>query len=107
LELGGGYEVNRIEFSERQQRATTQLVRLKVQIALNTRVSLNTFAQYDNVDDHARLNGRFRYHFREGTDLWLVYDEGTNTERDILGQPRLPRSSGRTIMLKYTRTFTK
>jgi hypothetical protein len=97
--------VNRIAFDARGQAATTHLARLKAQVALNTRVSFNAFAQYDNVDDHARLNGRFRYNFGEGTDFWLVYDEGMNTERDLLNAPRLPRSSGRTIMVKYSRTL--
>lgn len=106
LELAGTYDVNRIEFSERGQRATAHLVRLKAQIALNTRVSLNLLTQYDNVGDHARLNARFRYNFSEGTDLWLVFDEGMYTERDVLDQPRLPRSSGRTFLVKYTRTLT-
>ncbi|MGQ0764645.1 MAG: DUF5916 domain-containing protein [Gemmatimonadota bacterium] len=106
LELGGGYELNRLEFNDRQQEVTTQLFRLKAAVALNTRISLNTFGQYDNVTDHARLNARFRYHFGEGTDLWLVYDEGLNTERMVAGAPLLPRSSGRTFLVKYTRTLT-
>jgi hypothetical protein len=105
LELAGNYEVNRLDFSERGQRATAHLVRLKAQIALNTRVSLNLLTQYDNVGDHARVNARFRYNFAEGTDLWLVFDEGMYTERDVLDQPRLPRSSGRTLLVKYTRTL--
>jgi hypothetical protein len=105
LELSAGYGVNRIAFDARGQAATTHLARLKAQVALNTRVSFNAFAQYDNVDDYARLNGRFRYNFGEGTDFWLVYDEGMNTERDLLNAPRLPRSAGRTIMVKYTRTL--
>jgi hypothetical protein len=105
VELGGGYEVNRLTFDERDERLTAHLARLKVQLALNTHVFFSTFAQYSNVADLATFNARFRYHFREGTDLWLVYNEGLHTERDVVGQPRLPRSSGRTFMLKYTHTL--
>jgi hypothetical protein len=105
LELGGGYEVNRLTFDERDQHVTAHLARIKVQLALNTHIFFSTLAQYSNVADLATFNARFRYHFREGTDLWLVYNEGLHTERDVLGQPRLPRSSGRTFMLKYTHTF--
>jgi hypothetical protein len=79
--------------------------RLMVQVALNTRVSFNTFAQYSNVADLATFNARFRYHFREGTDLWIVYNDGFNAARDIAGQPRLPLSAGRTLLLKYTHTL--
>lgn len=105
VELSGGYEVNRLAFAERDQRVTAHLGRVKVQLALNTRLFFNTFVQYSNVADLAAFNARFRYHFREGTDLWLVYNEELNTERDIAGQPRLPRSSGRAFMLKYTHTL--
>ncbi len=102
LELGGGYEINRIVFDERDDATTAHLLRLKVQLALNTRVSFNTFAQFSNVADLATFNARFRYNFREGTDLWIVYNEGINTDRDVLDRPRLPLSSGRSIMLKYS-----
>jgi hypothetical protein len=105
LELGAGYEVNRLEFTDRDQAVTTHLAQLRVQTALNTRVSLSALAQYSNVAELGSLNARFRYHFREGTDLWIVYNEGFHTERDLADVPRLPLSSGRTLMVKYTHTF--
>jgi hypothetical protein len=105
LELGGGYEINRLAFSDRDQQTTAHLARLKVQVALNTRLSFNTFAQFSNLADLASFNARFRYHFREGTDLWIVYTEGVNTNREIAGEPNLPASAGRTLMLKYSHTF--
>jgi hypothetical protein len=43
--------------------------------------------------------------FREGTDLWIVWNERINAERDIAGQHRRPASAGRTPTLKYTRTL--
>lgn len=107
LELGGGYEVNRLEFPERDAATTTHLGRLRAQLALNTRVSLSALAQYSNVDDLGSLNARFRYHFREGTDLWVVYNEGWNVDRDPLERPALPGSAGRTLMVKYTHTFVR
>jgi hypothetical protein len=57
------------------------------------------------VTDLAMFNARFRYHFREGTDLWIVYNDGFNAARDIAGQPRLPLSAGRTLLLKHTHTL--
>jgi hypothetical protein len=105
LELGAGYEVNRLEFADRDQSATTHLAQLRVQTALNTQVSLSALAQYSNVAELGSVNARFRYHFREGTDLWIVYNEGFHTERDLVDVPRLPLSSGRTLMVKYTHTF--
>lgn len=102
LEFGAGYEVNRIRFDERNQSTTAHLARLRVQIALNTRLSFNTFTQYSNVADLAAFNARFRYNVREGTDFWIVYNEGLFTERDVIGAPRRPLSSGRTLMVKYS-----
>ena len=74
-------------------------------MALDTRISFSTLAQYSNVADLTTVNARFRYHFREGTDLWVVYNEGLNMDRtgdlDFL-DPRRPLSAGRTLMVKYT-----
>lgn len=105
LELGGGYEINRIVFSARDLATTAHLVRLKLQLALNTKISFNAFGQYSNVADLATFNARVRYNIREGTDLWVVYNEGLNTVRDIAATPRLPLSSGRTLLVKYTHTL--
>lgn len=102
LELGGGYEVNRLNFAERGVGTTVHLARLKVQVALNTRFSLSSLAQYNSAAELTSFNVRFRYHFREGTDLWIVYNEGLNTERNNGLDPRLPLSAGRSAMLKYS-----
>jgi len=105
LELGAGYQVNRLDFSGRDVETTTHLGRLQAQVALNPQVSLSSLVQYSNVSDLAAANVRFRYHFREGTDLWVVYNEGWNTNRDPLEREFLPRTAGRTLMVKYNRTF--
>ena len=75
-------------------------------MALDAHLSLSTFAQYNSLVDQTSINARFRYHIREGTDLWIVYNEGFNFERENGVDPRLPLSSGRTIMVKYSHTFT-
>ena len=105
VELGGGYEVNWLDFSERGERVTTHLARLKTQFALNVHLSLNALVQYNSLTDQTSLNARFRYHFREGTDLWVVYNEGYNHTRENGMDPRLPLSAGRTFMVKYTHTL--
>lgn len=98
LELGGAVELNRLRFPERDASVTAGVARLNARLALNTSVSLSTFAQYSNLGELTLVNARFRYHFREGTDLWIVYNEGVHTS----GDPSLPRSAGRTIMIKYS-----
>lgn len=108
LELGGSYELNIIRFPERNQGVDTHLARFRVRAAANAKVSTVAFIQYNSVADLVGINVRFRYNFKEGNDLWIVYDEGLNTERDSLdvGTPRLPLSNGRSVRIKYTYTWT-
>ena len=105
LELESAYEVNRLDFSNRDVSTTTHLGRLKVKTALNPRVSMSAFGQYNSATARTSMNVRFRYHFREGTDLWIVYNEGLFNERDNGLGPRRPLSSGRAIMVKYSHSF--
>ena len=105
VELQGGWEWNRIEFGDRDQRFTAHLLRLSARMAANTRFSANPFLQYNTLADQLSANVRFRYQFREGQDLWLVWNEGLNMEREVLGVPRLPLENARTLTVKYTHTF--
>jgi hypothetical protein len=105
LELQGRYEINRLRFADRGVATTAHLARLKVQLALDTHLSFSTLAQYSNVAELTTLNARFRYNFSEGTDLWVVYNEGLNMTRANGMDPRLPLSAGRTFMIKYSHAF--
>lgn len=105
LEVIGGWEWNRIRFEERGQEFDSNLLRLTARGAFNTKFSVDAFAQYNSLDDVVSTNTRFRYNFREGQDLWFVWNEGLNLERQILGVPTLPVSDARALTLKYTHTF--
>ncbi len=107
LELEAGYEVNRLDFADRGVGTTAQLGRVRVKAALNPKVSMSTFGQYNSATDLTSLNVRFRYHFREGTDLWIVYNEGLYNDRDNGLGPRRPLSSGRALLVKYSHTFAR
>lgn len=104
LEMSGEYEVNVVRFPERKQGFNAHIIRLRTRAALNTQVSLNAFVQYNSASDRFSTNIRFRYNFREGNDLWLVYNENLNTYRDD-EIPRQLLTRGRTVLLKYTNTF--
>ena len=105
LELGGNYQLNVIRFSERNESLNAHVVAFRVQTALDVHLSFSTLVQYNSTADDVDLNSRLRYNFREGNDLWLVYNEGFNTDRDGLTGPRRPLSQRRTLMVKYTHTF--
>ncbi|MFQ5641173.1 MAG: DUF5916 domain-containing protein [bacterium] len=107
LELSINYEFNRVRFNDRGQGFDAHIARLRVKTALNNHVTLNAFLQFSNISDLVNINARLRYHFSEGNDLWLVYDEGLNTQRNQLDAPRLPISDKRALLLKYTYTFIR
>jgi len=105
LELGADYQYTRLRFPDRDQKADIHLARLRVRSALDARLSGNAFVQYNSTTDRLDLNLRLRYNFAEGTDLWLVYDEGLATDRAFEPGLLRPRSLNRTLLLKYSRTL--
>jgi len=105
FELGGSYQLNQVTFPDRNQHFTAHIGGLRVLYMLNTRFSATAFIQYNSAVDAVITNIRLRYNPREGNDLYLVYNEGLNTNR-FGEEPVLPFTSNRTVMLKYTYTFT-
>ncbi|MFT5142372.1 MAG: hypothetical protein ACI80V_001037 [Rhodothermales bacterium] len=106
LELEATYEYNKVDFADRNQSFDVHVARVRAQVGINTRVSLNGFVQINSSADVVSTNARFRYNFREGNDLWLVYNAGMNLDRRR-EVPFLPAFGGRTILLKYTYTFIR
>ncbi|UCC82618.1 MAG: carbohydrate binding family 9 domain-containing protein [Gemmatimonadota bacterium] len=104
LELSLEYNLDVVRFPDRDQGFDSHLARLRIGSALDTKLSMNAFIQYSNVGDQAAANVRFRYNFAEGNDLWLVYNEGVNLNRDRV-DPALPITDNRTVLIKYTYTF--
>ena len=104
LSLEGTYLFNRISFPERDRRFRSHLARVSIRAALNTAVSLNSLLQYNSAANRVTANTRFRYNFSEGSDLWIVYDEGLNTDL-TRRTPTLPRTDSRSVMVKYTYSF--
>ncbi len=106
LEMGATYQFNRVIFPDWDQDFHVHLARIKAQLGFTTRVSLNSFLQYNTATDAVSANVRFRYNFKEGNDLWVVYNEGRHTDR-FRELPVRPELEGRTVQLKYTYTFIK
>ncbi len=104
LELNLVYTLDVVRFPKRDQGFDSHIVRLRVRTAFNTKCSVNAFLQLSNFSDFAAANIRLRYNFREGHDLWLVYNEGFNLDRNRK-DPALPLTDNRTILLKYTHTL--
>ena len=105
LDISLTYNFDFVNFPERAMRFTNHIAGLKGLLTLSVKTALSAFVQYNTAVDKIMTNIRFRYNPREGNDFYIVYDEGLNTSilREV---PALPRSSGRTILLKYTYTFS-
>lgn len=104
FELGATYQADFVRFPDRDDSVDAHIIRLRTRVALDRKASASAFIQYSNVADLVAANVRLRYNFGERNDLWIVYNEGFNTNRDRL-DPRLPITDNRTILLKYTYTF--
>jgi hypothetical protein len=106
LELGGEYQYNRVGFPERGQALRAQIARVRIRAAASTRLSASAFLQFSTEEKRLDMNLRIRYNPREGTDLYLVYNEGLNTDRRR-EVPVLPLTESRTLLLKYSRSFLR
>jgi hypothetical protein len=104
LGLSGFLQWNKVAFPDRQQKYKAIISRIKASAGLNVKLSADAFIQYNSAANVISSNFRFRYNPREGTDLFLVVNQGNNTNRYRLNQ-ELPAMTGRTILVKYTYTF--
>lgn len=83
--------------------------RVRITTALSRTITGSAYIQHHSADNTLSPNVRIRYNPREGSDLYLVYNEGINTSL-VSGDPllpRLPRSQGRLVQVKYTYTFSR
>jgi len=105
FELAGTYRFDWVKFSERDQGFENHIVGIKALYMINTKISAKVFVQYNTAIDAMLTNFRFRYNPKEGNDLYIVFNEGTNFYPDR-ESPIKPRTGNRTILLKYTYTFS-
>jgi hypothetical protein len=104
IDVGLTYYFDFVSFPDRDAGFTNHIAGFKGLWTFTTKTSLMAFIQYNTAIDKVVSNLRFRYNPREGNDLYIVWDEGLNSDM-ARETPRLPLTSGRTILLKYTYTF--
>ncbi len=105
LSMSGLFQVNYITFPDRDERMTATVARLRMLYMFNTKFSVSAFTQYNSLANGIVSNLRIRYNPREGNDLYIVFNEATHTDRERL-DPMLPMMNNRTVLVKYTYTFT-
>jgi len=104
FELGGIYNFDHVNFSKRDVIWTNHILGIKALYMLNTKLSVNAFIQYNKSVHEIITNLRIRYNPKEGNDLYIVFNEGRNTDLTRF-EPNLPVYYSRAVMVKYTYTF--
>jgi hypothetical protein len=92
LVLSVDYFRNRVSLPLEGGRFATNLTLTRAIFAFSPRAYIRSLFQYNDVDKEARANVLFRYAYRPGADIFIVYNEerdtggsGWNiTERDLL-----------------------
>lgn len=104
LSLRAEYLHDRADFDERDEHFRAHILRLRSSVSIDARASVNALVQFNSLADLVGGNLRFRYNFSEGHDLWVVWNQQLNTDRDRF-EPPLPREGDRSVVAKYTYTF--
>ncbi len=78
----------------------TRLVSTRVNYTLSTRLLVATLIQYNSSSDSISTNIRLRWEYEPGSDLFVVYSEGRDT--DFRGFPRI---ANRGFVIKFTKLF--
>jgi hypothetical protein len=108
MQISGSYRYTVITFSDRNEEFKSHLGRLNINAAASRALSAAALIQYNSAARGLFVNLRIRYNRREGNDLYLVYNENFNTDRDFNPAHetlRLPFTSSRAILIKYSHTL--
>jgi hypothetical protein len=104
IEFGAEYEFNGLRFGARGESLDAHIVRLRARGSSNANFSTTLLAQYNSATKSLGSNLRLRYNFREGTDLFLVFNQLVSTNRQRYGFD-VPATENSTLLLKYVHTF--
>lgn len=69
-----GYDLTKYELPG--ETIFTREVNLDLTIAFNSKVSLTSQIEYDNVRREASFNNRLRWNIEPGQDVWVVFNQG-------------------------------
>ncbi|WP_420401580.1 DUF5916 domain-containing protein [Flagellimonas sp.] len=104
LTFEGSWRLNYLNFREREVSEWINVPQLRVNWAYNLHLSGSITAQYNSIQDQVFTSARLRYNFRDGHNLYVVYNQDYNTDR-MQFMPQLPRFNNQLVTLKYVYTF--
>jgi hypothetical protein len=79
---------------------TDKLVSARISYTISPRLALSSLIQYNSGSDSLTSSVRCRWEYQPGSDLFIVYSEGRET--NFYGFPHL---ANRTFAIKFTRLF--
>ncbi|MEM6831260.1 MAG: DUF5916 domain-containing protein, partial [Bacteroidota bacterium] len=90
IQFTADYEFNRLSsLGEARRTAETHLVGTELRLALNPRVQLISFLQYNTASERTTLNSRFVWEYKPLSYIYLVY----NDNRQELSDPETGRTT--------------
>lgn len=106
-EIRGHYSFNRLRFKADDLYNNIHVARFQVNFALDLHLSISWITQYNSTVDQFFNNFRLRYNFKDGHDLFIVWNENffadTRVGRDLIR----PISGDQALILKYSYTFDR
>jgi hypothetical protein len=102
--INGNYRIDRVIFDKRSQKYTNNIFGLRSTFMFTTKLAFTTYIQYNTFSHRIITNARIRYNPREGSDFYIVYNEGidSSVRANFLTDRE---NENRTFLLKYTYTF--
>lgn len=108
LEIQSSYDYSYLRFSDKNLYRHIHILRLQVNYAMNLHFSASLITQYNSNVNQFFNNFRLRYNFKDGHDLFIVWNENFFTERRMTDSDILrPISGDQALILKYSYTFDK
>ena len=77
---------------------------LQLDYALSPNMSFRSITQYNSLSEQWSTSARFRYIYRPGSDIYVVYDE---VRRDPAGIPTQSEFRNRQLLIKMTYLFSQ
>lgn len=80
IALNVGYEANYLrKVGITKEDLNTQLITPNIRMALNPRLQMNVFYQYNTANERSRWNARFSWEYKPLSYIYLVWNENKTT----------------------------
>ena len=95
-----------LNFENRNNSEWVNVVQGKFNWAYNLHLSGGIIGQYNSITHKFVTSARLRYNFKDGHDLYVVYNQDYNLDRNLM-MTQISRFQNRIFTLKYLYTFFK